>query len=519
MVITTGEPETLFPPLIASTPARQVSEQVYDYLADAGPELNTVGDLGFTRRLATAWQWSSDSLTLTFKLDSAARWHDGRNVTGYDVRFTFETYTDPRLGSSTGSQLANIDSVSVPERHLVVFWFRKRTQQQFFDASSQMQIIPQHVFGGMTPDSLMRTASSIKPVGSGRFRFVSWKRGASVELGADTANYRGKPKIDRLVWRVTPSPVTASAMLFAGEADIYDTMRPENVKEAEKRRDVKVISAPGAAYVFMQFNFRAANNQQQRHRLFSSRELRRALSMAVDRSAMVRNVFDSLAVPGIGPTVRAFPTTDTALEQIPYDPGRAMRILDSLGWKSGADGTRSRNGRKLQFSILSPASSLNRHRMAVLLQEQFRKVGVAVTLDEPEFSTFSTRLAARDFDAALGSFHLGASAAAVKETWTSAAARKGGLNYGAYQNASFDALVDSATSTMDPVASRRFYTAAYRIAIEDAPAIWLYEPRLVLGVNRRIQTGPIRPDAWWANLADWYIPASSQIPRDRGSRR
>ena len=504
---------------MSSAVGRQVAEQVYDYLAEVGPELNTVGDKGFIRRLARSWQWSADSLAIEFQLDPRARWHDGRKVTGNDVRFTFDTYTNPLLGSSTGSQLANIDSVSVPDSGRAVFWFKERTPQQFFDATSQMQIIPRHRFSGMSPDSLRRVSSAMLPIGSGRYRFISWRRGASIELAADTANYRGKPEIDRLIWRVTPSPVTASTMLFAGEADIYDTMRPENVKEAESRRNVRVISAPSAAYVFMQFNFRAGRNQDEPHPFFSSRELRRALSMAVDRDAMVRNVFDSLAVPGIGPTVRAFPTTDSTLEHIPYDPQRAMRILDSLGWKTGRDSISVRNGRRLQFSILSPASSLHRHRMAVLLQEQFRKVGVSVTIDEPEFSTFSTRLTARDFDAALGSFHLGASAAAVKETWTSTAARKGGLNYGSYTNPAFDLLVDSATSTMDPAASKRYYTAAYRIAIGDAPAIWLYEPRLVLGVNRRIRTGPIRPDAWWANLADWYIPADEQSPGDRTARK
>jgi peptide/nickel transport system substrate-binding protein len=516
---TTGEPNSIFPPLVSTSVGRQITEQIYDYLATIGPTMSTTGDTDFQPQLARTWTWSSDSLRLILTIDSAARWHDGQRVGAADVRFTFETYVNPGLGSSTGSQLSNIDSVSIVDSQSVNFWFKTRNPHQFFDATSQMQIIPRHIFGGMSVDSLLSASSVIKPIGTGRFRFILWQRGASIELAADTANYRGKPKIDRVIWRVTPSPVTASTMLFAGEADIYDTMRPENVKEAEARRNVKIVSAPSAAYVFMQFNHRTPKNQNKPHPFFSSRELRRALSMAVNRGDMVRNVFDSLAVPGIGPTVRAFPTTDTTLAQLPFDPARAARILDSLGWRKGKDGVRIRNGQRLQFSILSPASSLNRHRMAVLLQEQFRKIGVSVTLDEPEFSTFSTRLTTRDFDAALGSFHLGASAAAVKETWTSAAARKGGLNYGSYSNPDFDALVDSATSTMDPVASKRYYTAAYRIAIDDAPAIWLYEPRLVLGVNSRIKTGPIRPDAWWSNLADWYIPTEEHIPRDRTARR
>ena len=507
VIVTTGDASTLFPPLAGAAIDRQVSEQVFDYLATVGPEMNTSGDAGFKPRLAASWTWARDSLSIAFHLDPKARWHDGTPVSADDVRFTYEVYTDPNVASSAGSQLDNVDSVTVRDSRTAVFWFAKRSPLQFFDATNQMQIMPRHVYGTIPRDSLRMRASDFEPVGSGRYRFVSWSRGSSIELASDKNNYRGVANIERLIWRITPSPVAASTMLFAGEGDIYDVMRPENVKEAEGRRNVRILSAPGLAYVFMQLNLR--------NPLFASREMRRAMSMAVDRDAMVRNVFDSLALPGIGPTVRAYPSTDTALKQIPYDPQRATAILDSLGWRTGRDGIRVRNGKRLTFSILSPASSLNRHRMAILLQEQLRKVGIHATLDEPDYATFSTRLSSREFDAALGSLHLGASPAAVKETWTSAAARTGGLNYGSYMNPRFDALVDSATSSLDRAASNRFYSAAYQLAIDDAPAIWLYEPRLMLGVHSRIRTTPLRPDAWWSSLADWHIPESAQIARDR----
>jgi peptide/nickel transport system substrate-binding protein len=507
VIVTTGDASTLFPPLAGAAVDRQVSEQLYDYLAAVGREMNTAGDAGFEPRLATRWTWARDSLSIAFHLDPKARWHDGKPVSAADVQFTYAIYTDGSIGSSAGSQLDNVDSVTARDSLTAVFWFARRSPLQFFDATNQMQVLPRHVFGAIPRDSLRMRASEINPVGSGRYRFVSWSRGSSIELASDTTNYRGRANIDRLIWRITPSPVSASTMLFAGEGDIYDTMRPENVKEAEGRRDVRVLSAPGLAYVFMQFNLRNA--------LFASREMRRALSMAVDRAAMVRNVFDSLALPGIGPTVRAYPSTDPTLRQIPYDPQRAMATLDSLGWRIGRDGIRSKSGKRLTFSILTPASSLHRHRIAILLQEQLRKAGVHATIDEPDYATFSTRLSSREFDAALGSLHLGASPAAVKETWTSSAARPGGLNYGSYMNPRFDALVDSATSSLDRAASNRFYSAAYQLAIDDAPAIWLYEPRLMLGMHSRIRATALRPDAWWSGLADWHIPSPEQIARDR----
>jgi ABC-type transport system substrate-binding protein len=95
--------------------------------------------------------------------------------------------------------------------------------------------------------------------------------------------------------------------------------------------------------------------------------------------------------------------------------------------------------------------------------------------------------------------------------WTSNASK----NLGFYSNRTFDAQIDSAISTFAPAASQQSYQSAYQTAIDDAPAIWLYEPKLVIGIHKRIRTKPYRPDAWWWSLADWYIPPHEQIGRDR----
>lgn len=505
VIASTADPDLLFPPLLKSTTGRQVGELIYDYLTEVGPSLNTFDDRTFARRLANSWDWSSDSMSLAVHLDPRARWHDGKPVRSDDVLYTYNLYTDSLIGASTASQLARIDSVTRKDSLTAVFWFRERYPLQFYDATSQMQILPKHIFGEITTSALRDSVGSINPVGSGRFRFVNWKHGESLELQADTLNYRGAPKIARLIWRILPSPVAAAKAVITGDADIYETMRPENVADAAKGKEVKVVMGPGSDYVFMTYNLKDA--------LFASREMRRALTMAVDRESMVRNVFDTLARPAIGPTISSFASD---LQQIPYDPANASRILDSLGWRiDRSTGIRARNGQPLQFDILVPSSSLNRRHMGTLLQEQFRKIGVSVMLDQMDNPTMITRANNKDFDAALLTWHLGTSPASVRELWTSQAAGKDGNNFGSWKNRQFDAYVDSAVSTMDPAKSRAYYNRAYQIAIDDAPAIWLYEPKTVLGINKRIRTGPMRPDAWWYSLPDWYIPSNEMITRDR----
>jgi len=516
VIATNSDPKILFPPLIASIQARQAAESIYDYLVAVGPEMNTFGDAGFRPRLAESWKWSPDSLSIAFKINPKARWHDGVRAGANDVRFTWQVYTNRQLASPTAGDLGNIDSVTVADSLTAVFWYHTRSPHQLLDASQTM-ILPRHVFEKIPMDSLREAGVRVDPVGTGRFRFHRWSRESSLEITADTANYRGRPGLNRVIWTVAPDHQTAAAKLFGGDADLYAGMRPDHVAELAKHAKLRLVSLPGMSYVFMGFNLRDPKAQNRPHPLFSSRELRRALTMAVDRPSLVTNVYDTLAAVALGPTVRAFPTTDTTLRQIPFDPRRAAAILDSLGWvASPGEEIRKRGGKELAFHVLVSGSSQPRMRMAVLIQEQLRRVGARMRVSQMEINTLRSRFEGRDFDAILWDWQFGATPNPVREMWGGEAARrKHGLNRSAYENARFDAYVDSAISAFKSDDAGRYFTAAYQIIIDDAPAIWLYEPGTVIGLNRRIRTGAMRPDAWWLDLGSWFVPKSDQIARDR----
>jgi peptide/nickel transport system substrate-binding protein len=186
-----------------------------------------------------------------------------------------------------------------------------------------------------------------------------------------------------------------------------------------------------------------------------------------------------------------------------------------LGWSHrGPDGMRRKKGRELGFGLLVPTASLNRIRMAVLIQEQLRRMGIRVTIDQVESSTMDAKRSSHAFDAALGAWVMGASPDGTREAWTSAGMGREGVNYGGYSNPKFDAQLDSALGA-DRATARQKFTAAYAIINADAPAVWLYEARTIIGIHQRIRTTPMRPDAWWTGLADWSIPPSERIPRDR----
>jgi len=517
VIATMADPGTLFPPLIVFTSAKQITEQIYDYLADVGATMNTLSDEGFRPELSDQWRWSSDSLMLAFHLNPRAKWHDGRDVTARDVQFTLSLYKNPALGGESRTELANIDSVTVTDSLTAVFWFHERAPSQFLDAAAQMLILPAHQLEKIPVDSLREAAPL--PIGSGRFRFRAWNKGASVEIVADTSNYRGRARLDRVIWSVAPEFTTAVTKLFSGDADVFDALRVENQATLQSHSNLHSAVLPGTGYGFMQFNLRDPAHHSRPHPLFGDRNIRRAITMSIDRNSLVKSVFDTFAVVPVGPTTRAYPTTDPRLVQLPFDTVRAGALLDSLGWiRRAPGGMRSKNGRELAFPLLVTMANMNRIRMGVLIQEQLRRMGIRVDLDQLELRTLETKRATHTFDAAIGVWFLGASPDGVRQTWTTAGMGKEGVNYGSYSNPAFDAKVDSALGS-DPAHARERFTAAYQIINDDAPAVWLYEPKTIIGLHRRIRTAPMRPDAWWFSLADWAIRPSERILRDRLSPR
>jgi peptide/nickel transport system substrate-binding protein len=115
----------------------------------------------------------------------------------------------------------------------------------------------------------------------------------------------------------------------------------------------------------------------------------------------------------------------------------------------------------------------------------------------------------------MGAWSTEPSPGAVLGSWGIGGSRAtSGNNFGSYENPAFDANVDTALASFDPVKRKAYFTKAYQTIIQDAPAIWLAEPIQTAGYHSRLQLATLRPDAWWAHIPEWSIPADKRIPRD-----
>ncbi len=505
---------TLLPPLVLSDVDNALSDQLFLKLADIGPELNTVGDTGFTPVLAESWRFE-DSVTISFNLNPAARWHDGAPVRAGDVAFTFATYRHPTVGAISAPRLRDIESVTARDSLTAVFRYRRPYLEQFFDAVYHMRIIPQHLLATVPPESLRTTAFARNPIGNGPFRFVRWNAGESGELAADSTFFLGRPGLRRLIWRVASDAATVVTQLVGEEADLLSYVVPTeaNIRLITESDHLRLISYRSNAYNYVGFNFKDPNDANRPHPLFSDRDVRRAIVMSVDRNAVIRAVLGEFGESLPGPVTKIQWIWSDDYEQLPFDTVGARRLLRSTGWSdSNGDGVLDRGGQALRFGLSVPSSSQTRVQSSLIMKDQLARVGIDVEIVRLEWPAFSDQVFSNGrFDAQFSSVTQDPSPVSL-EDWTSAGI--GGLNYGRYTNGDVERLVREAQQTADRAAARAKWRNAINLMNADAPAVWMYLPRTAAAVHARFDDVTLRPDAWWATLWTWRVAPSELIDRD-----
>lgn len=513
-----GEPGTLLPSNSEEVVSRDIGEQLFLKLADVGMSLNTVGDEDFQPLLAERWEWDGP-LTLVFYLDPRARWHDGQRVSAADVAFTFDAYNDSAVGSPFRAQLRRIAGVTQRDSLTAVFRFRERYPEMFYDAVYHMRVLPLHLLRSVPRAQWKTAAFGRQPVGNGPYRFVSWQAAQAIELLADSTFFLGRPGIRRLIWRFTPNVQVAVTQLLADQADVREQLvAPDNVERVRTAQHLTLYPYRGNTYGYLDFNTRANGDTSQPHPVFGDRDVRRALTMAIDRARLARSALGDLGKVPPGPMSSLQWIWDPETRQLPYDTAQAARTLTSRGWRDhDNDGIRDKGGQPLAFRILVPTTSALRRQYARLLQEQWRALGVQAEIDEVESSVVGQRAGTGRFDAVIiARTNDPSPSSGIPQTWTRAGF--GGSNFGRYHNPQFDHTVERAISATSRDQSRRLWRTAIEIVNADAPAIFLFSVENMAAVHSRVENVQIRPDSWAALLRTWRIPSDRYIDRDRVER-
>ncbi len=509
-----GEAEHAMPVVIQTIAAKQVVDQIFAPLAEVGAEGSTIGDVGFVPRAAERWTWSADSGAIDFHMRRGARFHDGQPVGAADVVFSYQLYADPASASPHLSAFPRVDSIAAVDSMTVRVHFGERTPERFFKFATNLMVMPRHLLSGVSHDALGASPFASAPVGSGPFRFVKWERGTVLELAADTGNAEGRPTLDRLIWRPVADPNAANRSVVAGEADFTENLRPEGMAMVTPDGPARTVEYAAPMVGYLLFNTRSTTNRQQPHPILANREVRRAIALAIDRHALVRNALDTLAVLARGPLPRTSWAWDSTVTMVAFDRAAAGAALDQAGWSdANGDGVRERNGAPLRLSLLVPSVSATRRQMATVLQEQLKQVGVEVVVEAVDPSVLLPRLGTGKFDAFIHVWQSDASPSTMGQAWASDDLERS-QNYGWFVHPGVDSTITRAIAAGSLATARPLYRQATQLIVDEAPAVFLWEPRSFALAHKRIKFDRLATAGWWTGIRAWTIPAAERLPRD-----
>lgn len=477
--------------------------------------------------LAEHWTASDDRLTWTITLRKGVCFSDGTPFTSADVVFAFAAVNDPSVASAIGDSLIvngrPITAVAVDEGTVILrFPAPPGGGLQVLD---NLPILPRHKLeaafrGGHLKEQWTIAAAPSDVVGLGPFRLAEYRPGEAVVVERNPFYWRADergialPYLDRLTLTIVRDLNTELLRVRNGQIDIgAREIRPEDY--AALRRDEAVgrvrLADAGVSLDpnMLWFNLSAeAYANDPRKAWLQSGGFRKAISYAVNRQAIVDQVFLGAAVPVFGPVTPGNQAWYAAAgPRYEYDPSRAATLLQGLGLEDrNGDGIREDStGRPVRFSVLTQQQDTIRMRTLAVVQEQLRRVGITMDIVGVDRGMIIRRWSAGDYDA----IYFGVEATSYdpadnQDFWLSSGSfhlwNAGQPRPATEWERRIDDLIQQQARTADSVERRRLFGEAQRILADEQPVICFAAPRLVSVLSTRVANAtpaPLRPMVLW----------------------
>lgn len=389
VMCTEGAPESLSPHTVTTTTGMNAARQMFDYLVDVAP-----GSTELVPALAESWTVSEDGLTYTFHLrrdvhfHSNARFTPTRTMNADDVLFSLERQLDKdhpfraRPGESfayfddTG-MAGLIDTLEKVDDHTVRIRLTKPEAPLLANLALPLSAVLSAEYAEMLlaagePDRL-----DVEPIGTGPFEFIDYAPGVAVRYRAFDRHWRGRPKVDTLVFSITPNPSVRLAKLKVGECHLMAFPDPADIPLIEADPELGLMRLEGYNISYLAMNVTRAP--------FDDPRVRRAIAMAIDKAAIVEAVYGGSGVVAVNPLPPSSWAYNADVEDIPYDPDAAWELLLEAGHGDGFE-------TELWYIPVSRPYNPNAKRMAEMIAADLAEIGIRAHLRTREWGAYRDAL-------------------------------------------------------------------------------------------------------------------------------
>ena len=427
--------------------------------------------------LAESWSANAALTEYTFRLRRNAKWHDGRPVTADDVKFSIDAQLNPKVNAGMAGVVSAISQVTAVDPATVRMTLKAPYASLPVMLGYNIAIVPKHLLDGQ---DLNQPVSFIQhPIGSGPFQFKTFAQDSHLEVEANKDYYGGAPLLDGIVFKVIPDGNARLAQLKSGDID-FTVIDPPQLTAVQGVPNLEVRRAPQVNYYFF-----AVNHERPK---FADARVRQALSYAIDKQAIVKNILKGDGRVATGPINPLLgPYYNPKVESYPYNLEKAQSLLAEAGWKKGPDGVLA-NAKGEKFTLLfnGPKGYPVMEQVITYAQQQYQKLGAEVTLDIVDWPVHLQKYHDRAYDL-LMEWWITPPNADLYDHYYSQSSN----NWWSYNNPALDKMLIAARTEPDEKKRIAMYHDIQAVIARDVPVIYLYYPPELQAMNTRTQGLPL----------------------------
>jgi len=431
---------------------------------------------------------TEDNPIIVFHLRPDVKFHDGHSFEAKDVKFTYEAVMNPKNLSPRVSDYEPVKEVEIVNPLTVRVVYKRLYSPAL--GTWQIGILPEHLLNDEVlrkeaaqldkkPEKFsMRDATFNRhPIGCGPFVFKEWRPDQFIKLNRYSHYWEGPPNYHQYFFRIIPDPLTQEMEFYAGTVDAYD-VRPYQVARFQQNPKYQSFSGLAFGYTYIGYN--------QRREPFNDRRVRTALGMAIDVNKIIQYVLFGQGERITGPFPKQTDYYNAAVKPLPYDPEGALKLLEEAGWKRNKDGWLEKNGKRLQFTLITNNGNDLRKAILTVAQDEWRKIGIDVRTDLLEWAVFiQERVDKADFDALVLGWSMGIEPD-LFQIWHSSQTNPFQLNFVGFKNEEADDLIVKIRQEYDHQRQVAYCHQLHEIIAREQPYTFLYVTKWTAVLDKRI---------------------------------